>query len=418
MRSKWLAALVLVALAGLGLLAGSLLGCRRARSAGADPGPDSAAVDSRVVSAQTSFGFRLFGELRRQQAQQNTFVSPASIALGLAMTYNGAAGETKEALAQALAVPGLSLDDFNRANAALLAALRGADPSVKLAVADSLWGRQGVHFRRAFLAANRQSYGAKVTTLDFADPRAAETINAWVRKGTDGRIDKIVEQVSADAMLFLINAIYFKGQWTDKFDRNLTREKPFTLPDSRRETVPLMSRDDEFLYLETAAFQAVELPYGKQRMSLYVFLPAGSSSLSAFCAQLNANRWDAWVAQFSHREGHLELPRFRLEYAVQLNEALSALGMGAAFDKGRADFAGMSDVPLYIAEVLHKTFVELNEEGTEAAAVTAVEMAPTVVAPEYRPKPFTMVVDRPFFCAIRDNQTGVLPFLGAIVEPS
>jgi serpin B len=375
----------------------------------------NAAVDSKLVDANTKFGFNLFSEILKQDSKKNVFVSPTSVAIALSMTYNGASGETQEAMAKALELQGMSLQDINQANETLKASLENADPDVQLSIANSLWAKQGTDFKRDFLQRNQQFYKAKVTELDFAKPDSIGIINNWVKENTHGKIDKIVQQIRPDNVLFLINAIYFKGNWTKKFDKSQTTERPFYLTDGTQKQHPLMSQSGKYRYFENDTFQAVSLPYGKERLNLYVFLPKKNTSLDAFQQQLAVENWQQWMNQFRMRQGSIQLPRFKFDYDIQLNNALKALGMESAFNDTQANFSNMTAESVKIDEVKHKTFVEVNEEGTEAAAATSVGIAMTsAMRPE---EPFQMVVDRPFFCAIRDNQTGTILFMGSIREP-
>jgi serine protease inhibitor len=374
-------------------------------------------VDPRLVSANTRFGFKLYAEMLKEDAGKNLFISPASVGLCLAMAYNGAAGETRQAMASALEASEFKLDDFNRAYAELKAALASADPKVQLDIANSLWARKGLDFKQDFINRNKQFFGAEVSALDFDDPSSVATINSWVSNKTKGKIEKIVDQISNDTILFLINAIYFKGKWSRQFDKAQTREDAFTTAAGAQKRVPMMSQSGRFMYLESPGFQAVSLPYGDGRVSMYVFLPAKGSGLDQFHKGLSVASWEEWVGKFEEMEGSLRLPRFKVEYEAALNDALKALGMGVAFDQTRADFSGMVENTgrVFISQVKHKTFAEVNEEGTEAAAVTSTEMRAT--SARQPSKTFQMIVDRPFFCAIRDNTTGTVLFMGSIIDP-
>jgi serpin B len=373
-------------------------------------------VDSRLVLANTKFGFTLFSEIAKRDAGKNIFISPSSIALALAMTYNGADGETRQAMARALEVQGLTVAEVNAANAQLKAALEQADPKVKLEIANSLWARQGLQFQPDFIRTNKESYKAEVTELDFYKPSAAATINSWVSKSTHGKIEKIVDQIHPDTLLFLINAIYFKGTWSEQFNAALTREDNFTLANGAAKRLPMMSQSGRYAYFENDKLQAVALPYGNRRLSMYVFLPKQKNGLADFHQSLSAQNWNDWVSRFTQMKGDIVLPKFKVEYETGLKSHLSALGMGAAFRES-ADFSAMLKAPAkaFISEVKHKAYAEVNEEGTEAAAVTSVEMRTTSLGPP--PKTFRMVVDHPFFFAIRDNQTGAILFMGSITEP-
>ncbi|MCS7060576.1 MAG: serpin family protein [Anaerolineae bacterium] len=375
-----------------------------------------------LVEANNRFGLKLFTYLRGADTTQNVFISPASVAIALAMTYNGAAGETQQAMSRVLELNELSLDEVNQSYALLLKTLASADPKVTVSIANSLWGRQDVPFNADFLGRVRLFYNAEVAALDFSDPSAVETINRWVSDQTNRKIPKILDRIADDAILFLMNAIYFKGAWVTAFDPQLTREQPFIMADGSQKPVQMMSRSGKFQYLRSADFQAVRLPFGapdaESRLSMVVLLPEPTSSLDVLAARLTAEQWATWMGQFAPAEGLLAMPRYTLEYQANLNRALAALGMSIAFDPQRADFSRMVDLRpenVFISNVVHKTFIEVNEEGAEAAAVTSVEMGVTSAREE--PERFTMIVDRPFLIAIRDDRSGVLLFIGAIVAP-
>ncbi len=421
-RRQWTGA---VAIGGLMLL--GLMGCLNAttiRSAAASPQPvqqdqsiamrPSQALDPRLIQANTQFGFKLFSELLKQDSGQNVFVSPSSVAIALAMTYNGASGATQQQMAKALELQGMSLSELNRANASLKTLLENPDNGVQLTIANSLWARQGVPFKPTFIRHNQEFYGAQVTNLNFADPNATALINNWVKENTRGKISQIVDRLQPDDVMFLINAIYFKGGWTKEFDRKATMSKPFFRADGSQKSQPLMSQTGSYKYYETDQFQAVSLPYGKKRVSMYLFLPKPSSNLTTFYKTLTAENWQQWMSQFRTQPGSIQVPRFKLEYEVELKKALSALGMPIAFDANQATFGALSTVPTKIDQVKHKTFVEVNEKGTEAAAATSVGIVATAMPVN---EPFKMVVDHPFFCAIRDNQTGTVLFMGSLVDP-
>jgi len=373
-------------------------------------------INSRLTSANTRFGFKVFEQLAKPDAGKNIFISPSSVAFTLAMIYNGASGETQQAMATALELQGMSLPEINQANAALRTMLASADAKVQLNIANSLWARKGLVFKPEFMKRNQEFYAAEISDLDFAAPNTLQTINNWVNQKTNGKINKIVDRIPSDAVLYLLNAIYFKGNWATPFDKTKTKDGQFTLLSGAKKKLPLMSQNGRFRYFENEKFQAISLPYGAGRMSMYVFLPAKNAKLKNFQAELSAANFESWMSQLRSTEGNFVLPRFKLEYEIVLNNTLKALGMEAAFDPQRANFSAMHARPalanVFIGEVKHKTFVEVNEEGTEAAAVTSGGMQATSFVP-----PFKMTVDRPFFCAIRDNQTGTILFMGAIVEP-
>ena len=362
---------------------------------------------SSVASANTRFGFKLLQDLRERDSGANIFISPLSISIALTMTYNGAVGETEHAMAEVLEIEGLDRDAVNHSNAALRNSLEDLDPKVEISIANSIWSRQGVEFNPDFLERNRVFFGAEVASLDFSAPEATEIINEWVNTNTNGKIEKIVDRISPQTLLFLINAIYFKGNWQDEFDKSQTRPGIFHLSDENEKRVEMMRREGEYPYFRGENFEATSLPYGDGRLGMYIFLPNRDSNLNKFLGNLNAGNWGDWISQFQDRRHDMMLPRFKLEYEVSLNDTLEALGMGIAFGSG-ADFSGMGP-SLFISEVKHKTFVEVNEEGTEAAAVTAVVGVKSV--------PSVFRVDRPFFFAIYDAETETILFMGTVTEP-
>jgi len=281
-------------------------------------------------------------------------------------------------------------------------------------VANSLWARPGFPFHQSFLDANRRYFAAHVQHLDFEDPKSPATINEWVSDKTRGKIPDIVDRIDRDHILFLINAIHFKGSWSTRFDTQATRDGNFTLGDGSQVIHPMMSRTGRFQYFEGEGFQAVRLPYGTGRTAMYIFLPSSPSGLGDLLGKLSPQNWATWQAGFRESEGYLMLPRFSLETEYELAGPLKTMGMEVAFDPQRADFSAMCPVPptVYIGAVKHKAVIDVDEEGTEAAAVTSVEIR--VVS---MPRGFHMVVDRPFLFAIGDSQTDLTLFMGVVFDP-
>ena len=367
-------------------------------------------VDARLVEANTKFGFNLFHTLSQQQPNKNIFISPTSVALALSMTYNGVSGETKQEMTKVLELTGMTPQEINAANQGLQNSWQKVDPTVQVLIANSLWAQQGFSLKPEFLQTNQEYYQANVTELDFINPQAPSIINNWVSQKTQGKIDRIVEEISPDEVLFLINAIYFKGNWETPFDKSKTANKTFSLSDGSSKQHPMMSQTAVYGYYETDKFEAVSLPYGKEgSLSMYIFLPRLNSNLETFLQQLTPENWNKWMQEFRKTNCIIEIPRFKMEYKVELKSTLIALGMAGIFDISKADFSAMTDDNVAVASVKHKTFVEVNEEGTEAAAVTSINLP--------RGLSFQMNVNRPFFCAIRDHTTETILFMGTIVDP-
>lgn len=377
---------------------------------------------SKVARAVTRFGFHLFSKLVKNDERKNVFISPTSISLALAMTCNGAEGSTQLAMSRTLGMDSLDIPEVNDSYDSLLSFLSHPDSLVQLQIANSIWANKDFIFKSDFIDKSNTHYRAEVQNLDYADPSSPPAINSWVSQKTHGKITKIVDRIEPDALLILLNAIYFKGVWSDKFDGKNTRDKDFHLPGGGEKKVRMMRRAGQYQYLRGYKFQAISLPYGTGRMSLDVVLPDSGVLPEEFYGKiLNKQNWEELLSQLQLMQGTIELPRFKLENDFRLNDPLISLGMGEAFDPSRADFRGMcyvnGDQIVYISEVLHKTYVEVNEEGSEAAAVTKVEMAQTAGLQPSPPPPFRMIVNRPFFVAIRDNTTGLLLFIGSIVDP-
>jgi serine protease inhibitor len=386
------------------------------------PAISSPSVD--VAAADNAFGFRLLNSVQKTIPGGNVVLSPVSAALNLSMVLNGADGQTKQEMLAALSLSASQISAINAANAQLIKMIRTPANSITLSVADSLW----VNSRRATLLPDyskrmQASYAAEMADLDFSNPSAPQRINSWASKETQGKIPKVIDRIDPAELVLLLNAVYFKGQWTHKFDEAKTRQSDFTLDGGSVKQVARMAQSGRFEYFETPQMQAIRLPFGEGDLVMEVLLPAKSSSLGALEAQLAPEHWKDWRAQYAQRSGTIELPRFELKSNYRLNGPLQALGMSRAFDSNGAQLAGMlSSAPgqprpgrVSISSVLQSTYWKVDEEGSEAAAVTTTQIRATAVA---RPsQPFRMVVDRPFFCTIEDRRSGALLFVGAIHNP-
>ena len=373
-------------------------------------------LDPAFLRAVNEFALELTVQLGRQDAGQNVFLSPANVAIALAMTANGARGETLQSMLSALNLNTLDLETVNSNFAALQALLVRDEPGATIAIANALWARAGVAFNADFLQRTQGFYDARIEALDFDQPDAPKTINEWVRRQTNDKIPAVVERIPEETILLLMSAIYFNGKWETPFNPEFTQDRPFYLLNGTTKELPTMYRSDDFEYLKGDGFQAVRLPYAGGGVRMVIILPDADRTLAQLTDQLSIENWESWREQFSVKEGQLYLPRFTTRYDKQLNQALSAMGMTEAFDDGRADFSGMRPVPpaLFVSQVRHVAYVDVNEAGTEAAAVTSVEMGITSAMPT---ETFLMQVDRPFFFAIEETSTGSILFTGLITEP-
>ena len=370
-------------------------------------------------SPSRRFAFRLFRQLTAEPKAGNVFFSPASVMLCLWPLHDGATGETREAMAKVLEVAGLESRELQSVVSALRSALQIEGPGLKIEAANSLWCNQRLKPRSEYIAGVKENYGADVFALDFGEDHAAARINAWVAQKTHGKIGSILSSLDPLAFLVAINAIYFKDSWKERFMPEFTREELFYTSDGQKLKVPLMSQYGSYSYYEDSRVQAVCLPYKTSRLAMYVFLPAKKSSLREFLLDLDSGAWDKWMRRFRTMEGHLRLPRFKLAYQASLNGPLAQLGMATAFNPQHARFDAISPPPppIWIDAVLHRAFVEVNEEGTEAAATTGMVMAASAKYQRPPARRFEMIVDRPFFFAICDSFTSTILFMGSVETP-
>jgi serine protease inhibitor len=372
---------------------------------------------AQIVEADNEFGFELFRKIYASETEyENIMVSPFSVSLALAMTYNGAGGETKKAMEETLKLYGLSPEEINTSYQTLVKALKSLDKKVILEIANAIFYRDDFHVESEFISTNKNYYDAEVSALDFGSPNALKTINGWVANKTNDKIDKILDNISNDHIMFLINAIYFKGIWQSEFEKNNTVEKDFYLENGSILKTDFMQQENSVLYSSNEIFQAVQLPYGQGNYTMYVFLPQTGKSLQDITENLDKANWGNWDENFVETNVDIELPKFKFEYELTMNQVLTDMGMGIAFTRGVADFTGINrGGGLNIDYVKHKSFIEVNEEGTEAAAVTVVAIELTSVGGNTK-VPF--YVNRPFLFAITEKSTGAVLFMGTVKNPS
>ena len=371
---------------------------------------------AKIVEADNEFGFELFQKIFASETEyENIMVSPFSVSLALAMTYNGAGGETKKDMEETLKLYGLSPEEINTSYQTLVKALKSLDKKVILEIANAIFYRDDFQVESEFISTNKNYYDAEVSALDFGSPNALKTINGWVANKTNDKIDKILDNISGDHVMFLINAIYFKGIWQSEFEKNNTVEKNFYLENGSTVKTDFMQQENSVLYSSNEIFQAVQLPYGQGNYTMYVFLPQAGKSLQDITENLGKANWENWNKNFVETNVDIELPKFKFEYELTMNQVLTDMGMGIAFTRGVADFTGINrGGNLNIDYVKHKSFIEVNEEGTEAAAVTVVAIVNTSVA---EPTKVPFYVNRPFLFAITEKSTGAVLFMGTVKNP-
>ena len=365
-----------------------------------------------IGASGNEFSFDLLRKVNSAQRDSNVFLSPLSASMALGLTMNGAAGTTADEMRRALGFGDAALSTINEGYRGLIGLLRGLDPGTELRVANSIFHHRDFPFEQSFFATGRTWFDAEVESLDFHAPSSVNTVNDWASRATNGKIPKIMEQIDPDAVMFVINAVYFKGTWRSRFDPAQTADASFHALGGTQEPMKLMHQQETLRYFENADMQAVDLLYGNSAFAMTVVLPRAGRDINATTEALNATAWSELAGQFTEREVDLYLPKLKLEYERTLNDDLKALGMIQAFRPDAADFRGMSSRgDLYVSSVKQKTFVDIYEEGTEAAAVTTVTMAPTSM-----PVIPVMRVDRPYLFAIRERFSGTILFVGKIVR--
>ena len=333
--------------------------------------------------------------------------------MALGMAYNGSAGTTEEAMRSTLGFGDMTFEEINETFQNLIEMLVELDPEVQLQIANSIWSRQGFFVEPDFINVNQTYFDAEVQSLDFSQQSAVDIINAWVDTNTNGKIEEIVDVIEPFVVMILINAIYFNADWKYQFDPDLTSNDIFNKSDGTQSSCRMMKQENNFHYLETTEFQAVDLPYGNGQFSMTLFLPKNPNELNTLIETMGVTQWETLLGLFSTRTGTLHMPKFKLVYEIELTDVLTALGMGIAFDTAYANFTRINPAGnLFISKVLHKSYVEVDEEGTEAAAVTSVEISFTSINEN-----FTMRLDRPFFFVIRENHSDTILFMGKINEP-
>lgn len=376
-------------------------------------------AEENLIQADNRFAFKLFREINRSEGDKNIFVSPLSAAMALGMTYNGAAGSTQRAMQTALELQGMSLEEVNQSYRGLIDLLRNLDPRVEFILANSIWYRHTMVVKHPFLDLARQFFDAEVSALNFNDPSASQTINSWVSDNTNGKIEGIVpDAIPADVVMYLMNAIYFKGDWTTRFDKRLTDDARFYLKGGSHTTVDMMRHDEpaDVGYNKDvdAGVTILDIPYGGMAYSMTVLLPDTPEGIDAVVDALTQEQWETWVGTRLTGDVLLSLPKFTLDYDISLNSVLASMGMGIAFGPA-ADLSGICCEPgdIFISDVLQKAYVDVNEEGTEAAAVTTIVFVTTSVS-----SPFPVVIDRPFVFAIRERLSGTILFMGKVMDPT
>ena len=360
------------------------------------------------VSQDNEFAIDLLKKTITASGETNVFVSPLSVSIALGMAWNGANGTTKSEMETALKMSGMTTADINDYYKIMQSTLPTIDATTKLSIANSIWYRTGFAVKPDFLKVNSDYFNAYIKELDFTKAWAVDTINNWCAKKTNSLIPTIIDQIPSDAVMYLMNAVYFKGIWRKQFEKKNTSVLKFTNEAGIQGDVNMMYQKDTFGYAETETAQYLDLPYGNKAFSMTVILPAANKTTADVLNALITDIWSSTLSSLYEREVMVYLPRFKVSNKFKLNDELQNMGMKLAFTDF-ADFTNLTSIPVQISEVIHKTYVTVDEEGTEAAAVTSIGIINTSmpVIPVFR-------VDKPFLFVIREKSTGVILFIGKV----
>ena len=368
-----------------------------------------------VIANGNEFGVELFTKVALEE-EKNLMLSPLSASTALTMLLNGCGGDTYDQLKKTLKYPeDMSISEVNEVYKSLVNQLLTVDPKVKLALANAIFYRESFSVKPPFLNTMSSDFGAQTEGLDFALPSALTAINKWASDNTNGKIPKVLDEISPDAVMFLMNALYFKGDWSYQFDKALTSDKPFHIPGGNSVNVSTMNGEVGSKVAGGDNYKAIELPYGRTNFTMVIIVP--DETLAGFNSAFTAERWNiitsAFDGQQEYGEMKVSMPKFRFSYEKILNDQLQSMGMIDAFNSSLANLSGISDASIFVSFVKQNTFVEVDEKGTEAAAVTTIGIEVTSVPPQ--PKQF--IIDKPFIFAIRERTTNALLFIGQIVNP-
>lgn len=387
-----------------------------------DPQPirDLTAAEKQIVEAGQDFSFKLFQKVNESDPLNNVFISPLSVSMAFGMALNGANGQTYSDMRSTLGFESLDNNAINTSYQSLIDLLHSADDQVKFEIANSIWYEKTFAVEQLFLQTNQNYFDAEVAGMDFSDPATVDVINNWISEKTNNKINKMISQLSRETVLALINAIYFKASWKYEFDPDETTDDQFTTYANEQVACKMMQLGGEFNYYRDDDVQILDLPYGNSNFSMTILQPAYGKDINQFISTLDNSRWQSYLSQMEPDSGNLQMPKFKLSYksaseALILNSILSDLGMGIAFSPSSADFSRINPlIQIFISLVLHKTFIQVDEEGTEAAAATVILFERTTAGENTK---FFMRLDRPFVFVIRETNTKAILFTGKLNEP-
>ncbi len=375
------------------------------------------AEEEQIIESSNDFAIDIFSRINNTDPDKNLFISPLSISTALSMTANGAVGETKAGIKKTLHQENLNDQEINSAYKSLSEFITNLDPKVVMELANSNWYKQEYHIEETFRSILLDFYNAEVNDIDFGDPAAKDIINGWIEDKTNGKIKDMIDQIPANVVMYLINAIYLKATWQYQFEKDKTDKMKFTLMDGSTVLTDMMYSDGiQANFYQNQELQFIELPYGNGQFVFSIVLPHDPQKLDEIIANLNVSAINEYLDAADTSTFKVYLPKFKIEYKLLLNEVLAAMGMEQSFG-GNADFSDLfvEDLDLYISRVLHQSFLEVDEEGTEAAAATVVEIMETSINPNNKPP--VLYIDHPFAFFIREKHSKTILFAGKLINP-
>lgn len=368
-------------------------------------------TEKELVNSFTHFGFNLIKEISKSEFNNNIIISPLSVSTVLGMALNGAENETYEQMKAILGFSDIEFDDINKSYKSLDSLLKNIDENVIFNSANSIWYHNEFSVEQNFIEINKKYFNAKVNKIDFSNPLAKDIINNWVKEATNSKISKIIDAINSEIIMYLINAIYFKGAWQNQFDKNSTIDDMFYIDENNSVNCQMMIQKNHFNFYKDENLEAIELPYGDSAFNMMIILPSLNKKADDVISEMSTDTFDFIKNKFVKKEITIMIPKFKLEYTKKLNDALINLGMRDAFMPEKANFSKISKSKnLFISEVIHKTFIEVNEEGTEAAAVTPIGIGVTSVGNYFK-------VNRPFLFIIYEKNTNTILFIGKVINP-
>lgn len=370
--------------------------------------------EQELLIAVNKFGFKFFQHTNELEKNKNIFVSPLSLSIALGMLLNGANSNTFDSIQKALDLPELEKDKINTAYKMIIESILAEHPKIKTLVNNAIFHRHNYIFQKDFIEVCKEYFNTTVEPLDFSKKEAIEIINNWVHNSTKGKIEKVVNSIDERTVMFLLNVIYFKGIWKNQFDPEKTLEDYFFSSEEEKQKCMMMYIKSNFGYMETEKFQAIELPYDGDKFAMILFLPKNGQKLEHLLSEFTFENFNQWIKEFQTHEVNFYIPRFKFEYDINLRNILTNFGMGIAFDPGKADFSKLYKGPekAFVSAAKQKAFIEVNEEGTEAVAVTSIEVGVTSIRQE-----LVMRCDRPFVFLIRDKESNSNLFFGKLYKP-